>query len=636
MNNTTTSLALLKSMWDLYGKDYLENFLPFIATLIYKRSYDTIDSSIICRDFEVEYGLRIPRFAMDSILNRARKREMIKRKEDQFVPVPEKINKMEFTNAAKQQQRQQEKFLTEFIAFAWSKFSVKLSAERASVVLLSFLKNRDSEILSATQEETTLPNVTSAETEKYMVYSFLSTVRNSEPALFEYIVDIAIGHVLASALLYREFNKYIGKLKSLNLYFDTTMVIRLLGYEGPEVQAAYIELTEMIKSEGANFYVFEHTYDEIRGALTDDMNKIQNRKTDLSKAKTTLRFFIQNNYKPSDIEKIIVDLSSILLQHKIKIVPMPDLDRHYAYQINEEELRSIIIKIYTDRVPDFHQELMKNTIDRDINSISHIYKLRRGHKTGNISQVGSLFVTSNSSLALASAVFDEANTGDSSHIPPCLNDVFLGTLVWLRTPAKVYSVNEKKLIAECCAALQPSPELIDAFNKEVRKLKEADTITDDEYYALRTHRVAMNLLAEKTMGDIHNFTTKTAEEVLNELKKEEYDKYLGEARAHQQTKDEKKEMEDNVRMRADQVAKVITEIIVTIVLGIFSASIVLQCIPTVILNRVWLRVILGLVSLIFGGFGVITQFNLIQWGEKIKRGISNGIVKFFTGAKQLT
>ncbi|TET22060.1 MAG: hypothetical protein E3J71_07650 [Candidatus Stahlbacteria bacterium] len=634
MNKTIVSLALLKCNWDRFRKDHLENFMPFLATLINKKAYNVIDSAEICKDFEAEYGLRIPQFAMVSILNRARKRELIRKEERQFIPEPEKVKELDFSIAANTQRRQQEKVLKAFVSFAWKKYSMKKTVEDASRILLSFLKNRDSKILSATCEESALPTVTSVKTEKYLMYSFIEAIRNSEPKLFKYIVDIAIGHVLASALLYREFKKYEGKLKGLNLYLDTTMVIRLLGYEGKEIQEAYLELAEIIASEGAKFFVFEHTYDEIRAALTEDLQRIQSRNINLAKAKPSLKFFVQNGYKPSDIESIIVNLRSVFLQHKIRIAPMPDLDRFHAYQINEEELRSIIVKIYTDRNPNFNQEESRNTINRDIDSIGHIYKLRRGHKTGNINDVGSLFVTSNVSLALASSVFDETITGDSSHIPPCLNDVFVGTLVWLRTPAKVYSVNEKRLIAECCAALQPSDELIDMFNKEVKKLKRAGTITDNDYYALRTHRVAMNLLAEKTMGDPRNFTQKTAEEVLQEIKKEEYEKYLIEAKEHQRTKEEKKGIGDNVKMRADQIAKVITEIIVALSFIAFGASTVLQFFPNIITWTWLLRCVFALTSLLLGGFSISAQFNILGLGEKLKGGISNDIVKFFMGSKQ--
>jgi hypothetical protein len=39
MNRTLLSLAILKTNWDAYRKDYIENFIPFIATLISNKKY---------------------------------------------------------------------------------------------------------------------------------------------------------------------------------------------------------------------------------------------------------------------------------------------------------------------------------------------------------------------------------------------------------------------------------------------------------------------------------------------------------------------------------------------------------------------------------------------------------------------
>ncbi|MBM4351742.1 MAG: hypothetical protein FJ106_17845 [Deltaproteobacteria bacterium] len=72
MSNTIISLALLKVNWDQLKKDYLENFLPFIATLCMKKGYAEIDIHRVCSDFKTEYGLIIHYHPMISVLDRAR------------------------------------------------------------------------------------------------------------------------------------------------------------------------------------------------------------------------------------------------------------------------------------------------------------------------------------------------------------------------------------------------------------------------------------------------------------------------------------------------------------------------------------------------------------------------------------
>jgi len=59
-------------------KDYIENFVPFIATLIKKCNYGVIDVNTVCNDFKKEFGLIIPYHPMCTILTRSQKRGLIK------------------------------------------------------------------------------------------------------------------------------------------------------------------------------------------------------------------------------------------------------------------------------------------------------------------------------------------------------------------------------------------------------------------------------------------------------------------------------------------------------------------------------------------------------------------------------
>jgi hypothetical protein len=74
MNSTIASLAILKVNWDYLKKDYIESFVPFVATLIKTRKYPTVEVNTLCEDFSRDYGLIIPFHPMMSILKRAKKK----------------------------------------------------------------------------------------------------------------------------------------------------------------------------------------------------------------------------------------------------------------------------------------------------------------------------------------------------------------------------------------------------------------------------------------------------------------------------------------------------------------------------------------------------------------------------------
>ena len=108
MKNTIASLALVKINWDSLRRDYIENFVPFLATLIRRRRYKRLDLDTLCVDFEQEFGLRIPFHPMITLLNRAKKRKLVGKREGNFIPVPENLPRYDFGDRSGDQIRKQE------------------------------------------------------------------------------------------------------------------------------------------------------------------------------------------------------------------------------------------------------------------------------------------------------------------------------------------------------------------------------------------------------------------------------------------------------------------------------------------------------------------------------------------------
>ncbi len=66
MNKTIKTIALLKTLYERSNSDYIELFIPFIATLILNKKYSEITIEKICNDFNDEYGLKIPYHPMQT------------------------------------------------------------------------------------------------------------------------------------------------------------------------------------------------------------------------------------------------------------------------------------------------------------------------------------------------------------------------------------------------------------------------------------------------------------------------------------------------------------------------------------------------------------------------------------------
>lgn len=639
VRKTITSLAIITTFWGHLRKDYIESFVPFIATLIAKKDYKTINISRLCEDFKKEFGLIIPYLPMVTILTRAKSRKLVKRQMGNYVPLKNNIAKYDFTDISREQEKKQGKLIKEFIDFSKKNYGVDLDKDKAESTFISFLRSFDLDILFASQAKSVLPTVKPSKRIKFLLTRFMKHACDSEDEIFKFLVHMAIGHILASALLYgHDLKQFEGKLKNVCFYFDTRFVLRLLGVEGPEKGSVYIDFLKNLRDGGANFFLFRHTYDELMGILESCHKWVENPLYDPSKASMVLRYFVDKGYKQSDVQRYIIIVDELLEESKITVIEPLSPAEHQKYQIDEEKLRAHIVGTYTKLNPNFVEWEKDFTIQRDIHSISAVSKLRRGQKPRNIKKAGHIFITTNSALAYANRRFEDFKKGAPFYIPTCLTDVFVGTIQWLQSPAQVWALNEKKIIADCIAALQPDPTLIKKFIIEVGKLRSERKVSNEEYYSLRSSMVARELLMEKTMGDPDNFTPKTALEILEEMKarirKEEQLKYLEEKDKREKIEEElktikavKESMEETIERRAEGISNIVSMSVFWILAILSIFGLILQSLPN-LLGRGWPWGLSLCVTLIFGAATIVFGANIKGIRDSIRKAIKVKIIRW--------
>ena len=638
MYRTITSLAILKVNQDKYQKDYLENFVPFIATLIKIKSYEEIDVNTICNDFKEEFGLIIPYHPMVSILNRSKKKGIIKQEHKTYYPNKDKISDFDFSNKSKEQLTKYDGLIKLFIDFAKDSFKIDLIKDNADVAFISYLKQHDMEILFAAQNKTILPDVKSPCSLNFLVHKFICYIYESNHEYFELVKNMAIGHMLSAPLLYDKFENFKGKLSKTNIYFDTNFILKLFGYDGGYRKAAYDDLIHELIEQKNSLFIFHHTHEEVEGILTDCLHWINNPRYNPSKASPVLKYFRNNDYSASDIELEIAKLDDNLNNKRIIVKTAPDPNDYQTYQIDVEAFHQYIIDVYKEHVPLEEIEQKEFVIQRDIKSISAIAKYRKGKSPLSLKDVEHLFVTTNISLALASKKFEDTQVEYGYFIPSCVTDVFLGTIVWIQSPIKFYKLNEKKLIADCYSALQPSEALLKKYMVQLEKLKNDKEISEEQYYLMKTSRTAMNLLQNITLGDQNNFTDRTPEEIWEEMrisiKKEEEQKYIKEKEKSNSTKkdlDKEKKKIENINKRAEQIAHY-TSLIFSVLLGLIGIIGILSPIFSNFPENKIIKIIKIIIASILGIIGFFTGFNLLGFRKKAKEYIENKIKKFLIGA----
>ena len=641
VSKTMSSLAIIKVNSDK-GMDYIGSFVPFLIHIIKQKNIKDVDVQQLTKEFEEFYGLIIPSYAMITIINRATKRGYIKKQNKRYLPILEKITEEDFMDISVMQIAKYQKITRSFIDYASIKFNKKISFQEAEEALLDFIKEHDVEILFASQSGSLIPEVKSKVINKYMLGKFIADALKTDPSLFEYLVDISLGQALANAIIFEESAHYICNLSGMNCYLDTGIIFNLLGTSGLAGKKEYQEFLSTLITSKVKLFIFDHTYDEVMTILHNCLSWIDNPTFNAMKAGKAMLYFVTNGFTKSDIDLFIAGVQPTLDKYKIRVVDIPSFMENINYQIDEEELKDIIFDIYKSNDPDFEYYEKQDTINKDIDSISAIYRHRKGRIFRNLKDTSHLFVTSNWALASATKEY-EITKIDSHSIPAAVTDVFLGTILWVSNPKKYREVNRIRLLADVYASIQPDNKLLRLYLNEIRSIEERKVISQEEIYLLRSTRVAINLLQEKTCNDPENFKGNTPNEILEEVKEkirneigeEANAKYLIEKESRGKVEEKLTEVTDSKSKAEEELNKLKSGVgwLIDKIAAILSFIMIGSIIPVILIGIFWsligkfvtthisssITIFILLICGIFGFLNLVLDISL----KKLRRSFKN-------------
>ena len=643
---TVTSLALVKFSWDHLKHDYLDAFVPFVAMLLKEGRYESVldqDVHRLCQDFATTFGFQVPYHPMITILNRAKKRGLLTRSRGRFIPVQDRIAENNLAEKATRQEAQFSDLVNRLIEFAQESVGRTITKEEAHEGVIAFLRNHDLDILFASGGSSVLPDVQPSQAVKYVVARFIQQLYKTDKSAFSFFVDVAVGHALASALLFREIDRFTARLTSVHIYCDTRFLLRLVGVEDRERQLAYHALVQALRTNGARLHIFRHTYDEMMGILQNCRRWVSNRTYDPSKASSAVMYFVEHGYTQNDVDAFIIQADQLLRDEAIDIVEGPSPSELIDYQIDETKLRETIVEVYERGGQFFDENVKSYTLDRDIKSIAAVHKLRRGRTPILIKQAGHIFLTTNFSLAYASRRFELANGLQVESIPESITDVFLGTVLWLQSPAIVAALNEARLVAQCGAALHLNHEMLKKLVKIAAKLKADGKVSDEQYYLLRASPIVHEMLAEKTLSDPGAFSASTIDEVLNEIEEKarskEVELYRAERDQHQQTwlkltttELERGQFAGRFDELSDLIARFVARGVFVLLLLVGATSIVLPFF-TDLVERPAVKAFCIVTGLILGFGSLVYGFNFRDLRDRVKASVKATVRQWLTGRR---
>jgi hypothetical protein len=547
MSDTILALAVLKANWEAKHAGYIDNFNVLIAECLRRSPHDVVSGPAVRDSLEENFGLRLPLKTVNLVLRRAAKTGLVYRAEGVYRINRVEVEKLRFEKYRNKFISSYDRLIEDLRMYAEEKYSkqknwVKWSIEDAERTLHDYLSSNSITLLRAITKKMyiPLPRVATPN-QRYIFASYVNSLFERQSEHLNSLQIVLEGHMLATAIFLPDPSSTGAKFQNTSLFFDTRFLMYALGYGGESLEAPHKELLEMVYELGADLCCFQHTADEMISILNGCAKNLSTASGVLGYG-PSFDYFLSRGFNESDVLFLAGRLEKELERIRIEIKPKPAYAKEHM--IDEKKLEACISSKITYLNP--------YALQRDIDSISAIPRIRAGHQARLIERCRAIFVTSNMPLVEAANEFVGMEE-DSPLVPLGISDWDLTNLTWLKKPLKAPDLPRKRLLADCYAAVQPSDKFRSALNREVETYAAKDVCTPDDVYVLRRSLEVRRLALDLTAGDENAFTEGTVQEVLELyrqriLEKEKATREAAERHAQQ--------LEEEIRERtAKEIAK---------------------------------------------------------------------------------
>jgi hypothetical protein len=532
-NSTLVAWAFLKVYKDISHSTYLDCFLPLIGQIL--KSISTPVSNIDIQSQIVNaHGIRVPLHVVNKLMQKARRRNWLSVKGNLYFPNQTELENVSFANVQQKVARMYSALLLDFVKFAGSKYGREISEQQAEDIIFAFLKNNHLFVFQSNLESLQTENPRINEDWRIIFSDYVNTITKSDPINTEYLETIVKGYMISNAIYLPEPQDISNRLFKVKVFFDTTFIMYALGYNGEYTKLTCSELLELLYKNGAQLCCFSHNAEEIRGILTACASRLKSASE--GAFGRSVQHFISKGYTETDILALVSQLDVNLERLRIKRVDKPSYDQH-IHVISEENFG----KLLQDNV--FYRR--DATRDRDVDSISAIYRLRSGHSSSIIEDSRYIFVTTNTNLALFTKEFYYSDH-DSYLVPPCITDFELTNILWLKTPTQVPNLPMQKLIADCYAAIQPSERLMAKWMNEINKHEKELSIGPDDYYFLRYSTEIADSLVETTLNEPDAITEGSVPEIIERARQKAQQQVISESESQIEAEKQKRISAENI------------------------------------------------------------------------------------------
>lgn len=486
-NSALISTAMLSAIFEENKQDNVALLIPFVIKIIYADS--SVSENDVVEKMQSVYSFNnFPHAIARIIINRLKKQQIIKQENGKYIFLSDvsKIVK-DFSERHEKTKKEIEEVIRDLSNYFKKNTTIKLSYNECRNSFAIFLDKNGyllyEDLGNSTRINKNIDSIT------YHIGRFINGHIEKQDVIYDYLLNIIEGSLIANALYVNIDNENNTNLKKLTCFFDTPFMLRVLELKLPDENKSALELVSLLKDLKAEIKCFKHNYNEIENILEEYIKNYG------KPQEKTLENLIIKNYSETDVRNLLNSLDTLFSNIGIEIVDVPAYDKNkYKNVIDEKKLNENLVNCYKN----------KNTnpkiIENDVKSVSAIMRLRDGKEYRKLEDCNAIFVTTNKDIRTETNKL--LNLDVNFKISPVMSDIDLTAVVWLKSMINNKEIPEMKLTENAIAAIKPSSSLRKKFNQTLSNLKTSKSdVTPETLYNLLCSNYYVENLMINVNGD---------------------------------------------------------------------------------------------------------------------------------------
>ena len=363
--------------------------------------------------------------------------------------------------------------------------------------LILFLKDRNSD------KKTTFTKIRSAildprTIETAVVGGYIHQLYNSNITVFNKLLNVFMGILIENFISSVSEVGSVERDKPVFVFYDTAVILRLLGCSGRMLRIATEELTIYLQDLGFRIHYFSGNEAEVAN-IFDTIIYLKDSGKEIE-GETALAI--------ADNEISITDIRGLQNTFPEKLASLgvfpseqfeKDAFENARYQIDEKGFSEYLFKSATNSGKAYSHNNRVN----DSSYLGNIVRLRKRISTRDLAGCGYIFVTTNRFLAKTSRryLLDQGIIS-RQHCPPIMHTGQIATIAWLMKDQTLQPEKAgRELLANCFAAVRPDAEWFKYFREGIEAARgSAEEFGRNASNAL-TLQAARRIAQEESFGN---------------------------------------------------------------------------------------------------------------------------------------